>query len=70
MGIPAEAISKLTEPFYTADPSRSKQRGGFGLGLSLVKAIADAHGGILEIESTLGVGTLVRLRLPEKEETQ
>ncbi len=70
VGIPAEAISKLTEPFYTADPSRSKQRGGFGLGLSLVKAIADAHGGILEIESTLGMGTLVRLRLPEKEETQ
>ena len=70
VGIPAEAISKLTEPFYTADPSRSKQRGGFGLGLSLVKAIADAHGGTLEIESTLGMGTLARLRLPEKEETQ
>ena len=70
VGIPAEAIPKLTEPFYTADPSRSKQRGGFGLGLSLVKAIADAHGGTLEIESTLGKGTLVRLRLPEKEETQ
>ena len=70
VGISAEAISKLTEPFYTADPSRSKQRGGFGLGLSLVKAIADAHGGTLEIESTLGKGTLVRLRLPEKEGAQ
>lgn len=70
VGIPAEAIPKLTEPFYTADPSRSKQRGGFGLGLSLVKTIADAHGGTLEIESTLGRGTLARLRLPEKEESQ
>ena len=70
VGIPPEAISRLTEPFYTADPSRSKQRGGFGLGLSLVKAIADAHGGTLEIESTLGKGTLARLRLPEKEEAK
>lgn len=70
VGISPEAIPKLTEPFYTADPSRSKQRGGFGLGLSLVKAIADAHGGRLEIESTLGKGTLARLRLPEKEEPQ
>ena len=66
-GIPEEQIPRLTEPFYTVDPSRSKGQGGVGLGLSLVKAMMDAQGGELQIESTPGQGTVARLLLPKEE---
>ena len=66
-GIPKEQVPRLTEPFYTVDPSRSKGQGGVGLGLSLVKAMMDAQGGELQIESTPGQGTIVRLLLPKEE---
>ena len=66
-GIPKERIPRLTEPFYTVDPSRSKGQGGVGLGLSLVKAMMDAQGGELQIESTPGQGALARLLLPKEE---
>lgn len=60
-GIPPEALSRITEPFYMGDSSRSKIQGGFGLGLALVKEIAAVHKADLEIQSTLGAGTTVRL---------
>lgn len=60
-GIPREEIERITEPFYMADRSRSKKQGGVGLGLALVKEIVRAHGGRLEIESTVGDGTTVRV---------
>lgn len=66
-GIPKEQLPRLTEPFYTVDPSRSKGQGGVGLGLSLVKAMMDAQGGELQIESTPGQGTIARLLLPKEE---
>ena len=66
-GIPEALIPRLTEPFYTVDPSRSKGQGGVGLGLSLVKAMMDAQGGELQIESTPGQGTIVRLLLSKEE---
>lgn len=47
------------------DPSRSKQSGGFGLGLALVKEIAAAHGGTLELTSRPGQGTAAKIRLPK-----
>lgn len=65
-GIPPEALGRITEPFYMADRSRSKRQGGVGLGLALVREIVDAHGAALEVESTLGVGTTVRIRFQEK----
>lgn len=58
-GIPREELDRVTEPFYMVDKSRSKKHGGVGLGLSLVRQIVEAHGGSLEIESTLGQGTTV-----------
>jgi signal transduction histidine kinase len=61
MGIPAEELRFVTEPFYRVDKSRSKQTGGYGLGLSICKTIMDAHGGKMEIESTPGKGTTVTL---------
>lgn len=62
-GIPEEEIQRVTDPFYMGDPSRSKANGGFGLGLALVREIASVHGGTLELESTFGEGTAVRIVL-------
>lgn len=64
-GIPPEEIARVTEPFYRVDRSRSKKNGGSGLGLTLVKKIAEAHGALLEIDSELGKGTTMRLILAE-----
>jgi len=61
-GIPADALEHVTEPFFTADKSRSKKQGGAGLGLALVREIAQAHNARLEVESAEGVGTTVRIR--------
>lgn len=54
-GIAEHHLDKLTEPFYRTDESRTRQTGGFGLGLHLAKLIAEAHGGTLMIRSTTGV---------------
>ena len=62
-GIPADALERIFEPFYMVDKSRSKQSGGSGLGLALVKQIADAHGARLEVHSESGKGTAVRVIL-------
>lgn len=63
-GIPASALPHLFEPFYRPDVSRSRKRGGFGLGLSLCKAIVDAHGGSIDLISTPGEGTCVTVMIP------
>ena len=61
-GIAAEHIPRVFDRFYRVDPSRSSE--GTGLGLALVKSIADLHGGSLSVVSELGRGTVVTLRLP------
>jgi signal transduction histidine kinase len=63
-GIPPEHISRVTEPFYRADPARSRATGGVGLGLYLCKRVAEVHGGRLIIESSAGAGTGVTVILP------
>lgn len=63
-GIAAEHIPHLTRRFYRTDPGRSRAAGGTGLGLAIVKHIVDRHRGRLDIESKLGEGTLVTVRLP------
>lgn len=63
-GIPDSSISKLFNAFYRVDDDRSRNTGGFGLGLSIVKNIIQKHGGDVQIESVQGQGTLVVLRLP------
>lgn len=65
IGIPERDISRITEPFYMVDKSRSKRMGGAGLGLALVKRIADAHGASLAIESIPGQGTVVKVVFPD-----
>lgn len=65
-GIAAEHREKIFERFYRIDPSRSRELGGTGLGLSLVKLAAEAHGGRVEVDSTIGRGTTFRLILPSR----
>ena len=62
-GIREEEILHITEPFYMVDKSRSKKYGGVGLGLALVQEVVKAHNAKLEIESTFGAGTTVRVHL-------
>ena len=62
-GIPAEHLARVTEPFYRADPARSRATGGIGLGLYLCRLIAEAHGGLLHIDSEPGRGTVVTITL-------
>jgi signal transduction histidine kinase len=67
VGISEEHLPRLFEPFYRVDSSRSKDTGGYGIGLSLVKRIVDAHGGSIDVESEVGQGTAVRVSLPLEE---
>jgi signal transduction histidine kinase len=64
-GIPKEHLTRVTEPFYRADPARSRSTGGLGLGLYLARRIAEAHRGSLVIESELGQGTLCTVTIPD-----
>lgn len=61
IGIPANEIPRLGERFYRVDKTRSRQLGGTGLGLSIVKHLMMAHGGKMEIASSVGKGTTVSL---------
>lgn len=63
-GIPAADLPHIFERFYRVDPSRSRAQGRTGLGLAICKAIADAHGGTIEVTSQPGVGSSFTLRLP------
>jgi heavy metal sensor kinase len=63
IGIPAEDQSHVFERFYRTDSAREHSTGGAGLGLSIVHAICQAHGGLLRVESALDVGTTVTMEL-------
>ena len=64
VGIPADAIPRLTERFYRVDKSRDRATGGTGLGLAIVKHVLQRHGGRLEVESELGRGSSFTCRFP------
>ena len=63
-GIPEDAIVRITDPFYMVDKSRSKRKGGSGLGLALVNEIVAAHGAKLIVESVMGSGTTIKIVMP------
>ncbi len=62
-GMAPEVASRATERFFRADPSRGRGKGGSGLGLAIVASIVEAHHGALTIDSTVGTGTTVTIRL-------
>jgi two-component system heavy metal sensor histidine kinase CusS len=62
--IPPEALGRLFDRFYRADPSRASATGGTGLGLAIVREIVRRHNGHVEITSTPATGTTVTVRLP------
>jgi signal transduction histidine kinase len=63
-GIAPEHVPRVFDRFYRADSSRSST--GTGLGLALVKSIADLHGGTASVQSELGRGTTVTIVLPKR----
>lgn len=64
IGIPPEALPRVFERFFRVDPARSREQGGAGLGLSIVKSICGAHQGRVEAASSPGQGSRFRVELP------
>lgn len=63
-GIPQELRERVFEPFFRVDSARSRQLGGTGLGLALVRAIAELHGGSVSVEEVPTGGTSFFLKIP------
>jgi signal transduction histidine kinase len=63
-GIPAESLPRIFERFYQADPSRSRGTGTSGLGLSIVRALAEAHGWRVGAENRAEGGARLWIELP------
>jgi len=63
-GLPKGEEGRVFEPFHRADPGRSRDRGGSGLGLSIVAAVVAAHGGTVQALGTDGGGATFRIELP------
>jgi len=63
-GIPTEDLDRIFDRFARADPGRSRHTGGFGLGLSIVRAIVEAHLGTVHVTSQVDMGTTFEIDLP------
>jgi two-component system, OmpR family, sensor kinase len=63
-GVPAAHRERIFERFHRADPQRSRDQGGSGLGLSIASAVVNAHGGRISVAETPGGGATFRIELP------
>jgi signal transduction histidine kinase len=64
-GIPSDDLPLVFNRFYRGDPSRQTVEGESGLGLSIVKALVEAHGGTITVESEMEFGTTFTISLPD-----
>ncbi len=64
IGIPPESVDHVFDRFYRVDKARARAAGGAGLGLSIVKAVVDAHGGEVKVTSEIGKGSKFTVSLP------
>jgi signal transduction histidine kinase len=64
IGIPNDSLGQIFDRFYRVDPSRARDQGAAGLGLSIAKAIVEAHSGSIIVESKLNQGTVFVVTLP------
>ena len=65
IGIARESIPRIFERFYRTDKGRSRSRGGTGLGLSIVHHVAERHGAKIDVESTVNVGTTIKVKFKD-----
>ena len=63
IGVPPDRLQDIFEPFHQLDSSSTRQYNGTGLGLSLVRQIVEAHGSMLEVQSTEGRGSTFKFPL-------
>ncbi len=71
MGIPREHLPKIFDRFYRVDNRDNREIGGTGIGLALVKALVEGHGGTVTVESEPGKGTTFIVVLPvQRQETE
>ena len=68
IGIPEDQLGRIFDAFYQVDSSSTREHGGAGLGLSIVRKLIEAHGGEVWAESMLGVGTTFHFTLPIAEQ--
>jgi signal transduction histidine kinase len=66
VGIPSEDAERIFEPFFRVDRSRSKESGGYGLGLSICKRVMEAHGGRIALEPGAARGSTFVLSFPKR----
>jgi heavy metal sensor kinase len=64
IGIPTDSQERIFDRFYRVDGARAREHGGVGLGLPLARAIAEVHGGTIEVESVAGMGSTFTVLLP------
>ena len=67
IGIPKSALQKIGQPFEQVQSQYAKSKGGSGLGLAISRSLAHLHGGAMRIHSIEGKGTIISVRIPDRE---